>query len=610
MSPRKNPIRIIIAPGNNTEYNNLFTLIRKKLPASEIEKGNSQKQILQLIESFEPAVIFISDEFKNDKALALLSAIKVLAPLIPVILILNKRNKLIAADKKIADDFLYSNDLTAILVKKSIEYNVEKLKINKNLQDAVERCNLLTLATNNIIWDWDLKKRSAYWVGNGLMQILGYNQQEMLVDTHFWETNLHPDDKDRVINKLNNIFKKANQNNWEDEYRFRHKDGSYSYIYDRGFIIYHKGKPVRFLGSMEDISERKIAEASKANSEKNYKNLFDQNPLATFIWNRENFKIIDANETALNEYGYTKDEFLNLDIFKLRPVEDIPKFKKIVVRALQDKILMHDHTWVHKNKKGESILMQVSSYQINYKGQPAVLALAKNITEKIALSRKLEREKNIKEKQIAEAVVSAQEKERTEIGKELHDNVNQLLSASRLYIDAARSGKNDSNALLIQASDYVMTAIEEIRVLSRALNTPLIQEIGFIETVENLAYDIMQVKKIKIVVDKNNFSEDHLAENFKLTLFRIVQEQVTNILKHSKATKAAIILKRNEQHISIEIRDNGIGFDKNKKACGMGMKNIYSRVALYKGDIKISSGKTNGTLLKIIFPLDYLLNES
>ncbi|MEO7043910.1 MAG: PAS domain S-box protein [Ferruginibacter sp.] len=601
---------ILFAVGSKN--NNLFfsELLRKSKLASELETVSTETHILQQLKSYTTGLLVISPDFKKGMPGPFLLRIKKLYPSLPVILLVSKKNKIIAADKKIADDVLNEEELTPALLKKSISYVIDTLKNKLELEEAIERNELLTKATNNIVWDWNVNKRFAYWMGNGLKEILGYPKSKMLIDTDFWEKNLHPEDKDRVVNTLDNIFKKARVNNWEDEYRFKHKNGSYVYIYDRGFIIYKNARPVRMIGTMEDITEKKLNEASKKATEANYKNLFDKNPLATFIWSTKNFKILEANETALEEYGYSKNEFLNLEVFDLRPAEEVERFKKIALKAIAEKIRTHDYVMIHKNKKGEQMLMQVSSYKINYKGEPAIIALAKNITEKVSLFKKLENEKSLKGKQIAEAVVIAQEKERSEIGKELHDNVNQLLSASRLYIEAAKNERKDVKVLLTQASEYVMTAIEEIRILSKALNTPLINEIGLLETVENMADDLMIVNKIKIVVEKTSFYEACLHENFKLTLFRIIQEQVTNILKHSKATKATITFGRGNMHVCLKIEDNGIGFDTTKKGKGIGLSNIKSRAALYKGEIDIFSNEQQGTLLNLRFPIEYCVDEN
>ena len=604
---------VLLIEDNITDEALFLTLAKKAdFPFAKIKVADTEEKALKLLADFSPAIIFLNYTFKKNKSNSIIKKIKLHSPYIPIVLLVNKNILLPSKDKllKMANDYLYTSALTAALLDKCIFYTLDKCKNELQVKETSERYDLLTKATNNIVWDWDLNKHASYWVGSGLPDILGYPQHEMIVDSDFWESNLHPGDRERVISRLQDIFKKASSNKWEDEYRFKNKNGTYSYINDRGFIIYKEGKPVRMIGSMEDVTEKKLAEASRLLSENNYKNLFDNNPLATYIWSVETHKILEANEMALKEYGYSKPEFLKLTVFDLRPEEEIEKFKKRVREVLSEKKLNHEYIWIHRNKNGEEILMQVSSYKIMYAGVPAVLSLAKNVTEEAALTKKLETQKNIKTKQIAEAVIIAQEKERTEIGKELHDNVNQLLSASRLYIEAAKTAKTNSNGLLTQASEYIMTAIEEIRVLSKALNTPLINEIGFSEAVENLADDLMVVNDIKITINKNNFDEISLHENFKLTLFRIMQEQVTNILKHSKATKASIKLERSSTKVCLQIQDNGIGFDTKKKSKGIGLINIKSRAALYKGVVNISSKKEKGSRLLINFPLAEALEDN
>ncbi|MDB5203174.1 MAG: hypothetical protein JWQ27_2583 [Ferruginibacter sp.] len=506
-------------------------------------------------------------------------------------------------------DYLSIETSTTASLKKIVRSNMEKIRLAGELQETTERYDLLTKATNNIVWDWELERRSAYWVGNGLKVILGYDVQEIVVNTDFWEENLHPEDRERVVNNLMQIFAAATSTNWEDEYRFRGKDGNYKIIYDRGFIIYNNGKAVRMIGSMEDITAKKMAQEASIASQKNYKSLFDNNPLATFIWDINNFEILEVNETAVEEYGYSREEFLQLSVLDLRPTADVPNFK-VRLNLLKDAHnTKQEFTWTHINKSGEPMLMQVSSYGITYEGRPAVIALSKNITEKVALEKKLEAEKSLKQKQLAEAIVTAQEKERTEIGKELHDNVNQLLSASRLYIEAAKNDQDNGTGLLTQASGYIMNAIEEIRFLSKALNTPLINELGLCEAIENLAEELMVVNTTKIIVETNDFQEKELDENFKLTLFRIIQEQISNIMKHAHASEARILLQRTAEQIILIITDNGIGFDTQARRKGIGLSNINSRAGLYKGQLIISSEEGKGTSLHIEFPMTDILEQ-
>jgi len=98
------------------------------------------------------------------------------------------------------------------------------------------------------------------------------------------------------------------------------------------------------------------------------------------------------------------------------------------------------------------------------------------------------------------------------------------------------------------------------------------------------------------------FSEENLNENFKTTIYRIIQEQLTNILKHAKAENTFIKLSASEKGISVEIKDDGVGFDIKTKRMGVGLRHIQSRVSMYEGNLNIKSKPDKGTSLKIKFP--------
>jgi len=217
----------------------------------------------------------------------------------------------------------------------------------------------------------------------------------------------------------------------------------------------------------------------------------------------------------------------------------------------------------------------------------------------------------LKEKQIVDATDEARETERSDIGKELHDNVNQLLGASRLFLSMAKLGGANSEMYFSRSSQYTLTAIEEIRKLSKVLTTDVIKNLGICESIGNIARDTMEVNPIKIVCSLQSFEEDNINDKFKLNVFRIVQEQLNNILKHAKATKATVNLSRNKKSIVLSIADDGVGFDMNKKQNGIGIDNIKSRAASYNGIADFVSQPTQGCTLTVTFPVTdaILLNK-
>lgn len=197
------------------------------------------------------------------------------------------------------------------------------------------------------------------------------------------------------------------------------------------------------------------------------------------------------------------------------------------------------------------------------------------------------------EKELSEATIQAQERERDELGKELHDNINQLLATSKMYLGMAKNSTKTSVDLVGKSYEFVNIAIEEIRKLSKTLVAPSLDDSGLESALQNLADELNNagILEVQLVFEVNqNQIKDKKKE---LMLYRIVQEQITNIRKHAKAKKVTILINTDQDKIYLSISDDGIGYDPEKKANGIGLKNILNRVKFYSGNMDIisSTGK-------------------
>ncbi|MDQ2862529.1 MAG: sensor histidine kinase, partial [Bacteroidota bacterium] len=223
----------------------------------------------------------------------------------------------------------------------------------------------------------------------------------------------------------------------------------------------------------------------------------------------------------------------------------------------------------------------------------------------IALKEAETRYNNLKvdeQKKIAKAVISAQEKERAGIGAELHDNVNQLLAASKLYLKGIEGQPANAHEFLLKCEQYIVTAMEEIRKLSHALvGASQDKNIWLIDRIDELIHDITSVKDIGICFTHNSHCEENMNGELKLVIYRIIQEQLNNILKHAEASKVEIELIDDASDLIITISDNGKGFDPIAKREGIGLKNIINRAGLYNGKIDIVSSPGKGCKMCIHF---------
>jgi len=132
------------------------------------------------------------------------------------------------------------------------------------LRESQARLQLVARATNDAVWDWDLVT-DALWLADGFQKMFGYTPDEIEPGPEAWYNRLHPDDRERVITGVRAAID-GGETSWSDEYRFRRKDGGYAEIYDRGYVMHDaNGRPVRMVGSMMEVSERKRTEAQLRN---------------------------------------------------------------------------------------------------------------------------------------------------------------------------------------------------------------------------------------------------------------------------------------------------------------------------------------------------------
>ncbi len=225
-----------------------------------------------------------------------------------------------------------------------------------------------------------------------------------------------------------------------------------------------------------------------------------------------------------------------------------------------------------------------------------------DITERKKLERELAEQQIKQQKLITETTILAQEKERNEIGKELHDNINQILATVKLYHGMMKGPGADISELLPKASEYVNAAIEEIRKLSKSLVSPSIGNITLKQALNDLVDEVNKTPELQIKLHYDMEEGKLIGSKKELMIYRVVQEQINNILKHSQATNATVELATEGSELMLTISDDGVGFDPGERSKGIGLQNINSRVEFYSGRLDIISKPGKGCQFKITIP--------
>jgi PAS domain S-box-containing protein len=240
----------------------------------------------------------------------------------------------------------------------------------------------------------------------------------------------------------------------------------------------------------------------------------------------------------------------------------------------------------------------------NSEGKPVrMIGAAQDVTERKRLEQELLENELERQKAINQATVDTQEQERSEIGKELHDNVNQVLTTTKLYLDLAATNAELKDELIQKSNKNIVSVINEIRQLSRSLMDPSIGDLGLVDSLHDLIQSINLTGKLHINLSAERKIEALLNKNQKLTVFRIIQEALNNAIRHAKATTVSVAIRASKKIIELKIQDNGIGFDPGQIKKGAGLKNIQNRIYLINGSHSIQSAAGKGCIITINFPV-------
>ncbi len=310
--------------------------------------------------------------------------------------------------------------------------------------------------------------------------------------------------------------------------------------------------------------------------------------------NKPHLILLDLSLTdsaGIDSFEHINQIASDIPIIVLTGLADMEMALETMSKGAQDYLV--------KGEFEEKLLAKSIQYSIERKRN-----LENTLSTRMAMEQKLEEERNLKQKEIAEAVIIAQEKERHDLSRELHDNVNQQLTVAMMYIASAEKKQEGGSDILKQSANFIFNAIEEIRKLTKNLVTPLIKDFGLVKAIDSIIDDVAALNTVQIHFNSDSFFENDIQYDFKLSIFRIIQEQVSNVLKHSAAKHCTIELGRNEKIIYLVVNDDGIGFDTSTQKNGIGIYNITSRVELFGGTISIVSSSNMGCRISIEFPVN------
>lgn len=350
--------------------------------------------------------------------------------------------------------------------------------------------------------------------------------------------------------------------------------------------------------SARDITQRKLVE-----EELNMLSLLARETENGVMITDENSLITWVNESFIRVYGYSVEELIGHNPERLftGPETDRKTLQQIKEHVGQGRHFNCELASYHKNGNKLWLRLDMQPVFDENKKLSKYFVILTDLTEQ-----HLQKEKEIKnkidqQKKLNRLVLKTQENISMELGRELHDNINQILTAARLQLEFAESNPQSNSDFIARGRTSVEEALKEIRRLSRQLTAPRFNETDLLQEI----HELLENLRLEAIthLDISDFDEKLLSPEVKLHIFRILQEQLKNIIKYSEATEVSIVLRNCKNNFCLTIKDNGVGFDTKQKKNGIGLTNIRNRVESYNGTLEIQSFPGEGCTVTAKIPM-------
>ena len=349
---------------------------------------------------------------------------------------------------------------------------------------------------------------------------------------------------------------------------------------------------------------RKSAQDASHASEQRFQAIFEQASLGIAL---EDFdgRILFANPALCDMMGYTQEEIQRMSCEQFSraedSIEDLNQFQKLCDGTIDSYQI--EKRYLKSNGQEMWGNLHVSKLQVLPGEGSHVIAMVEDITERKAANTRL-KDVQLELQSLTARLIQAQEEERQRISSELHDDLGQRLPLLIFGLERLKNGlptMAPDRLELSRLQDQVKGITNDIHELSHELHSSKLQYLGLKPAVTELCRKMSEQRSIEVVLELNEYVPLH--PDVQLCLYRIAQEALNNVVKHSESDRVTVSLIRDRFLARLQIRDNGVGFDISSTKAGLGLASMRERLRIVRGALSIDSVRGHGTEITAEVPL-------
>ncbi len=492
-------------------------------------------------------------------------------------------------------------DLSVHLVALAIRSDHDRSAIERadsRYRTLVERLPLVTYV--------DDIDRAHIYVSPQIEQVVGVPPEQWVAN---WPEMIHDDDRERVVASY--AEHRERRTGFDDEYRVVRKDGRVIWLSERATVVEDDPGGGYLQGVMYDITQMKQAERAAVESEGHFREMLEGMQLAAVVTKADG-TISFCNQHFADTVGAQVEWIVGRSwVETFSPPDD-------------DSV---DRHFFDRLRDGEVVPFVVDSVRtgsgdvrtISWSNSPlrddsgavtAAVSVGEDVTDRLRAERAL-RESEVRRRLVLADIVRTAEEERMRIATELHDDTVQVMVATLIALDrlssaiAAGDGARMADAVQT-ASETLKTAVDRTRILMFELRPPLLEAKGLASALTDLAETAGSEAGLAVHVEIDVGRYPELVETLA---YRTVQEAITNVRKHARASQLWLVLREVDGSLVGEVVDDGFGFDvgraldRSVMRLHMGMDTMIERVRLSGGDVRVEAAQGSGTRISFEIPI-------